>query len=66
MIVGHCTFCALMCRCSLAIFHGVYAFTRAGYQEAWPMVKPTAGITGHSSPAGVHHGGERYIEEIIL
>ena len=39
VILGHCTFCALMCRPALSIFNSAYAFVRCGYMEVRPLWK---------------------------
>ena len=41
VVIGHCTFCGLMNRRSLACFHTVYAFIHRHYYEVatlWPSV----------------------------
>ena len=37
IVVGHCTYCGLMNRCLLSIFHSVYKFIRNSYYEAVPI-----------------------------
>ena len=42
IIVGHCTFCALICRGTLSVFHTVYRFIAVSYYEqsvVWDSVR---------------------------
>ena len=41
ILVGHCTYCGLVNRCTLSIFHNVYKFIKTSYSTSipiWPSV----------------------------
>ena len=41
VIVGHCTYCGLVNRCTLSVFHNVYKFIKSSYTTSsslWPSV----------------------------
>ena len=42
ILVGHCTYCGLMNRCLLSVFHNVYKFIKSNYWTATPLWQSVA------------------------
>ena len=42
ILVGHCTYCGLVNRCSLSIFHSVYKFIKKNYSQTCALWKSVA------------------------